>query len=149
MHKVKFSNGFFRLRWLKDISIAKKLYFIVGAMAVLIILELFTLWFAIHTLSSVRAFVGAEGLWSKAQKDAVYQLRKYDVTHNESDFQEYKKFLEVPLGDHKTRVELLKQQPDIGITNIVRFRINTAVTGKCMQVSGLYVKANSVGFDPS
>ena len=115
MHKVKFSNGFFRLRWLKDISIAKKLYFIVGTMAILIILELFTLWFAIHTLSSVRAFVGAEGLWSKAQKDAVYQLRKYDVTHNESDFREYKKFLEVPLGDHKTRVELLKQQPDISI----------------------------------
>jgi len=76
---------------------------------------LFTLWFAIHTLSSVRAFVGAEGLWSKAQKDAFYQLRKYDLTHNESDFQEYKKFLEVPLGDHKTRVELLKQQPDINI----------------------------------
>ena len=76
-------NGFFSNR-LKDVSIAKKLYFIVGAMAILIIAELLTLWFAIHTLSSLRAFVGAEGLWSKAQKDAVYHLIKYDQTHKET-----------------------------------------------------------------
>ncbi len=43
---------------LRDISISKKLYFIVGTMAVLIVIELVTLTFAIHTLSSVRAFVG-------------------------------------------------------------------------------------------
>ncbi len=103
------------MRWLKDVSIAKKLYFIVGAMAVLIIVELITLWFAIHTLSSVRAFVGAEGLWSKAQKDAVYQLRKYNTTHDENDFRQFNKFMEVPLGDHKTRVELGKLDPDMNI----------------------------------
>ena len=68
---------------LKDISISKKLYFIVGAMAILIIIELLTLWFAIQTLSSVRALVGAEGLWSKAQKDAAYQLVKYYNSHRE------------------------------------------------------------------
>src|SRR5215216_3538041 len=71
---------------LKDISITKKLYFIVGAMAILIAVELFALWFSIHTLSSVRAFVGAEGLWSKAQKDATYQLQKYYNTHKEEDY---------------------------------------------------------------
>lgn len=106
---------FSRMKWLKDISIAKKLYFIVGTMAVLIIVELFSLWFAIHTLSSVRALVGAEGLWSKAQKDAVYQLRKYNVTHDEKDFRQYEKFMSVPLGDHKTRIELLKTDPDVNI----------------------------------
>jgi len=100
---------------LKDISITKKLYFIVGAMAILIVVELFTLWFAIHTLSSLRAFVGAEGLWSKAQKDAVYHLRKYNQTHNEADWTDFKKFMEVPLGDHKTRLELLKPAPDMEI----------------------------------
>jgi membrane-associated protease RseP (regulator of RpoE activity) len=73
------------LKKLKDVSIAKKLYFIVGAMAILIIVELGSLWFAVHTLSSVRAFVGAEGLWSKAQKDAVYHLQKYDLNKKESE----------------------------------------------------------------
>lgn len=77
-------------------------------MAVLIIVELFSLWFAIHTLSSVRATVGAEGLWSKAQKDAVFYLSKYYRTHNEEDYRKFKHFMTVPLGDHKARVELLK-----------------------------------------
>ncbi len=103
------------MKRLKDISIAKKLYFIVGAMAILIIVELGSLWFAIHTLSSVRAFVGAEGLWSKAQKDAVYHLQKYNLTKNESDYQDFIKFMQVPLGDHVTRLELLKENPDMKI----------------------------------
>jgi two-component system, sensor histidine kinase len=100
---------------LKDISISKKLYFIVGAMAILIIIELFTLWFAIHTLSSVRALVGAEGLWSKAQKDASYQLVKYYNSHKEEDYQAFQSFLAVPLGDHKTRLELIKEDPDMKV----------------------------------
>lgn len=84
-------------------------------MAVLIVLELITLTFAIHTLSSVRAFVGAEGLWSKSQKDAAYNLRKYARTHNEEDYKAFQKFMSVPLGDHKTRLELLKSEPDMNI----------------------------------
>ena len=52
-------------RWFKDISIAKKLYFTVGIMALLIAIELIVLFFSINTLSSVRAYVGGEGLWSK------------------------------------------------------------------------------------
>ncbi|MEO6542311.1 MAG: hypothetical protein ABIN74_15010, partial [Ferruginibacter sp.] len=103
-----------RLR-LKDISIAKKLYIIVGAMAVLIIMELLVLWFSIHTLSSVRAFIGAEGLWSKAQKDAVFQLGKYHRTHHGEDYNAFKTLLAVPLGDHKARTELLKKDPDLRI----------------------------------
>lgn len=98
---------------LRDVSITKKLYFTVGTMAVLIVIELFTLWFAIHTLSSVRAFVGAEGLWSKAQKDALYSLGKYYRTHNEKDYDNFRKFMEVPMGDHKTRVELFKKDPNL------------------------------------
>lgn len=100
---------------LKDVSIAKKLYFIVGTMAILIVIELMTLWFAIHTLSSVRALIGAEGLWSKAQKDAVYHLGKYYRIHDEDDYVAFKNFMKVPLGDHKARLELIKKKPDINI----------------------------------
>jgi len=104
-----------RWTWLRNVSIAKKLYFIVGTMAILIIIELLTLWFAIHTLSSVRSFIAAEGLWSKAQKDGVYSLSKYHRTHNEADYLAFKKFMEVPLGDHKARVELYKPNPNLDI----------------------------------
>jgi signal transduction histidine kinase len=101
------------IRSIKDISISRKLFLIVGTMAVLIMLELFTLWFAVHTLSAVRALVGAEGLWSKAEKDAVYTLNKYYRTHDEKDYDNFKNFMKVPLGDHKTRLELFK--PDMNI----------------------------------
>ncbi len=99
----------------RDTSLAKKLYFVVGIMALLILVELFTLWFAISTLSSVRAFVGGEGLWSKGQKDAVYSLQKYGHSRNEADFRNYLDFMRVPLGDHKTRLELIKKDPDLSI----------------------------------
>lgn len=116
---IKFWNAFmqrlFRSGSLKDISISSKLYFVVGTMAILIILELLTLWFSIHTLSSVRALVGAEGLWSKAQKDAIYQLEKYYRTHAETDYMMYEKFMAVPKGDHITRLELIKTHPDLHI----------------------------------
>ncbi|GAA4313940.1 hypothetical protein GCM10023149_09890 [Mucilaginibacter gynuensis] len=85
-------------------------------MAVLITLELCTLWFAITTLSSVRSYVNGEGLWSKSQKDAVLRLRIYAYSHKEEDYIAFKDFLKVPLGDSKARKELLKQEPDIAIT---------------------------------
>jgi two-component system, sensor histidine kinase len=98
---------------LRNVSIAKTLYFIVGTMAVLIIIELLTLWFAIHTLSSVRSFIAAEGLWSKAQKNGVLHLTKYQRSHDEKDYQEFRESMKVPLGDHKARVELFKKDPDL------------------------------------
>jgi signal transduction histidine kinase len=103
----------FRLQGLQNISIAKKLYFIVGAMALLIVIELLTLWFSVHALSSVRALVGAEGLWSKAEKDGVYHLEKYYRTHDEKDYEAFQKFMEVPNGDHKARLELIKASPNL------------------------------------
>ena len=69
--------GFSLLQTFKNASIAKKLYFTVGIMAMLIALELGTLWFANSTLSSVRAFINGEGLWSKGEKDAINALHRY------------------------------------------------------------------------
>lgn len=100
-------------KWGKNFSIKGKLYFVVGIMALLIAVELFTLWFAVRTLSSVRAYVGGEGLWSKAQKDAGYYLQKYGHTHDEKDYAKFLEFLKVPLGDAKARLELGKQNPDL------------------------------------
>ena len=84
-------------------------------MALLIAIELFMLSFMIHTLSSTRALVGAEGLWSKAEKDAVYSLTKYGYTHNEKDYQQYLKLLSVPMGDRQARLELMKPYRNLDI----------------------------------
>ena len=61
-------KGFLFFKWLKNISLAKKLYFVVGIMALLIAVELFTLSFMVNTLSATRALVGAEGSWSRRKK---------------------------------------------------------------------------------
>ena len=105
--------NFSLLQTFKNASIAKKLYFTVGIMALLIALELFTLWFANSTLSSVRAFINGEGLWSKGEKDAVNSLHKYARTGNEKDYQQFLEFMKVPLGDHKTRMQLMNPKPNI------------------------------------
>jgi len=100
---------------LGNITISMKLYFTVGIMALLVAIELCTLWFAVSTLSSVRSFVNGEGLWSKAQKDAVYSLFIYSHSHQEKDYDAFRDYLKVPLGDNKTRLELQKPNPDMGI----------------------------------
>jgi two-component system, sensor histidine kinase len=99
-------------RW-RNISISKKLYFVVGIMALLIVVELLTLRFAMGKLSAVRAFVGGEGLWTKGQKQAIYQLQRYAFTRDESDYFAFKEALRVNDGDHEARMELIKPNPDM------------------------------------
>jgi len=82
-------------------------------MALLIIVELGVLFFSINTLSAVRAYVGGEGLWSKGQKDALYQLLKYARTHKEADYTKFLGYMTVNQGDHQTRMELLKEHPNL------------------------------------
>ena len=108
-------NGLSFYRWFRDVSIARKLYFTVGTMALLIGVELFVLLFSLNTLSSLRAYVGGEGLWSKAQKDAVFHLYRYGVARTEQDYRLFEQFMRVPLGDAKTRLELLKATPNIDV----------------------------------
>ncbi len=98
---------FLLYRRFRDVSIARKLYFTVGTMALLIGVELFVLLFCLNTLSSLRAYVGGEGLWSKAQKDAVFHLYKYGVSHTDQDYELFERFMRIPAGDAKTRRELL------------------------------------------
>ncbi len=106
-------RGFFLYRWFKNVSISRKLYFTVGTMALLIGVELFVLFFSLNTLSSLRAYVGGEGLWSKAQKDAVFHLYRYGVSRTERDYQLFEQFMRVPMGDAKARHELLKPDRDM------------------------------------
>jgi signal transduction histidine kinase len=101
--------------WFRNIPISRKLYFTVGIMAALIVVELGALTFSVNILSSVRAYVGGEGLWSKAQKDGMYQLLKYGRNHNEEDYRKFQEFMEVSSGDRRVLVEIQKEKPDLNI----------------------------------
>ncbi|HEY4041804.1 MAG TPA: ATP-binding protein [Rhodopila sp.] len=100
-------------RWFVDVPIARKLYFTVGTMAALIGVELFVLLFSLNTLSSLRAYVGGEGLWSKAQKDAVFHLYRYGTSRNNRDYELFEQFMRVPIGDARTWQELQKPDPNM------------------------------------
>jgi diguanylate cyclase (GGDEF)-like protein/PAS domain S-box-containing protein len=63
-------------------------------------------------LSSVRAYVGGESLWSKAQKESVFALSRYARTQSEDDFRRYQSALAVLLGDRRAREELERPEPN-------------------------------------
>ena len=63
-------------------------------------------------LSAVRAYVGAESMWSKGQKDAVYHLANYARSHALLDYERFRLALAVPLGDQQARTELQRAAPE-------------------------------------
>ncbi|HEV7734011.1 MAG TPA: PAS domain S-box protein, partial [Candidatus Binatia bacterium] len=66
-------------------------------------------------LSAVRAFVGGEALWSKAQKDAVQHLVRYADGRDPRDYASYQQAIGVTLGDRRARLELEKPAPDMAV----------------------------------
>ncbi|KJV25061.1 hypothetical protein VI06_20185 [Aquitalea magnusonii] len=79
---------------------------IVGALLLLSIISL-------NVLSTIRAYVGGEGLWSKAQKDAIYYLSRYAGSRSEQDFNAYKSAISIQLGDRQARLALDRSVPDL------------------------------------
>src|SRR6185437_13007782 len=69
----------------------------------------------VSMLSAVRAYVGGEGLWSKAQKQASYRLLRYAWKHQAGDYERFLRALDVPFGDRQARLELEKPSSDDGI----------------------------------
>lgn len=77
---------------------------------------LFTLAVAsMAILSSLRAYAGGEGLYSKGQMQAVYHLNRYAASKDPAEFQRYLRSISVPLGDQKARIELEKPEPDYDV----------------------------------
>jgi hypothetical protein len=68
---------------------------------------------SIEVLSTVRAWVGGEGLYSKGQKNATYYLSQYTVTHSEEDFSSYLTAIAFPLGDLQARLALQRRPADV------------------------------------
>jgi len=68
--------------------------------------------YSVELLSAGRAFVGAEGQWSRAQKDAAFYLTRYALNGQEEDYRSFERAMAVPRGDRRAREELAKPEPD-------------------------------------
>jgi signal transduction histidine kinase/CheY-like chemotaxis protein len=69
----------------------------------------------VGVLSSARAYVGGESLYSKGQKNAVRWLGQYLRSGEEADYQRYVDALAIPLGDRTAQLELEKPRPDFAV----------------------------------
>jgi two-component system cell cycle sensor histidine kinase/response regulator CckA len=115
-----------------DLPVPKKLVAILWIFLIVVIALLGLSYLTIENLSAARAYVGGEGLWSKAQKQAVRELLLYSTSRSESHFAAYQRALLVPLGDRQARLELEKPHPDMNLvrTGLVQGRNNPEdVTG--------------------
>jgi diguanylate cyclase (GGDEF)-like protein len=68
---------------------------------------------SIELLSTMRAWVGGEGLYSKGQKNATYYLSQYALSRSEEDFRLYQSAIAVPLGYWRGRVAVEHRPADL------------------------------------
>jgi PAS domain S-box-containing protein len=103
---------------LVDLPVPKKLVLILWIFLIVVVALLGLSYVTIENLSAARAYVGGEGLWSKAQKQAVHELLQYSISHSESHFEAYQRALLVPLGNKQARLELEKPVPDMNLVRV-------------------------------
>jgi len=78
----------------------------------IIILQAALATFSLQMVTSLRAYVAGESLWSKGQHDAIYFLNRYIDTSNPAYLVRYKTALDVPMGDREGRLALERQPAD-------------------------------------
>lgn len=88
------------------------LWRLVWPFAALIVAQVSLAVISLDTLSSVRAYVGGEALWSKGQKEAIYYLNRYAETGDALAYRRYQNAIAIPLGDRDARFALEKNPPD-------------------------------------
>lgn len=86
---------------------------VIGAFVAAVGLLLLVTLASMDILSSARAFVGGESLWTKGQKTATAHLRNYIETGDERYHARFNAALAVPLGDRNARLELDQPKPDL------------------------------------
>jgi PAS domain S-box-containing protein len=92
-------------------------YLIVALYVTIIFCLIFFIRVELDALTTIRAYVGGEGIWAKAQKNAILSLNDYAVSHDEADYRGFLTYLQIPLGDRKARLELQTQSPDLQIAS--------------------------------
>jgi diguanylate cyclase (GGDEF)-like protein/PAS domain S-box-containing protein len=93
----------------------RRLVVIVWVFVGIVVCLLIAAVYSVELLSAGRAFVGAEGQWSRAQKDAAFHLSRYALTRDDDHYEAFQRAIAVPLGDRKARLELAKAEPDFEV----------------------------------
>ncbi|HXC10724.1 MAG TPA: EAL domain-containing protein [Steroidobacteraceae bacterium] len=70
---------------------------------------------SLSTLSSIRAFVNGEGMWSKAERQAIAELHRFAHSGSPNDYLRFRVELAVTLGDRAARLELQSSHPDYAL----------------------------------
>jgi hypothetical protein len=94
------------------VSLDRKLHSVTWPLIVIAALMLALCVASLSTLSSIRAFVNGEGMWSKAERQALAELRRYAATGAPEYYQHFRAELAVPLGDRLARMQLQSPDPD-------------------------------------
>jgi diguanylate cyclase (GGDEF)-like protein len=74
--------------------------------------------FSLEVMSSVRAYVAGEAIWSRSQENAVYVLNLYLHSAEASRFEQYQASLAVPIGDEFARWALERDPIDVETARI-------------------------------
>lgn len=90
----------------------KKIFGVIAFGLLCALLLIFVVNISINTLSGIRAYVGGEGYWAKAQKEAAIHLSNYIITEDSVKYDHFKSVLRVIEGDRVSRVELHKENFD-------------------------------------
>ena len=99
----------------RRLPVATKLLIIVAVFVAIVICVFGLGVLRSEILTATRAYVGGEGLWSKAEKRAALSLTKYAESHAESDYQRYLAEIAVPMGDKQARLQLQLPTPDMAL----------------------------------
>jgi PAS domain-containing protein len=86
---------------------------LVSPFVAVVLFQAFLAGLSLEMISSVRAYVGGEGLWSMSQKDAIHFISVYSETGDESFFDRFKMAIAIPLSDRAGRHALEQLPPDL------------------------------------
>ena len=99
------------------LPVARKLFVIVGVFVAIVGCVFYLGILRSQILSGVRAYVGGESLWSKAEKRATLNLTEYAASRSESDYQQYLAEIAIPLGDRQARLQLQNPSPNMTLVS--------------------------------
>lgn len=88
---------------------------IILVFAILALFIVATTYYGTRLLSAVRAYVGAESQWTKAQKEAVGLLFQYLVEQDADLYRRFDETLELHEAFKTSRETLISEQPDRGL----------------------------------
>ncbi len=108
-------------RWVGQLSISRKLAAMVLANCLIVASLLVVVIVGLRTTDAVRSYVYGEGLWSKAQKSAIYHLNRYTLTADPEDFAKYEAAVGITLSIRRARLEMEKPEfdPDIAAQGLM------------------------------